>query len=279
MEQESNPLLHEEETVLSNGSDKGLVVNRAVGDVAKTVIASTSELESQDIGPGDAEAVQQVTKLQVTVSEEPNKPVTLKREVTPFSGVLIVVNQFIGSGIFITQSGILDHAGSFGLSLLCWVFGGIIALAGAMCYLELGLLVRKTGGEYAILLEAYSFRKKNRWVEMLGSLVSFLYTWTNVFLLRGVAVSIITLTCARYFTRPFFIGCDVPVAAVKLLALSILSKFNSGASVDHILSNGPMFPIPLSISDSNSISANCSEMSGTVPELEPMSRIEPTSSY
>ena len=104
-----------------------------------------------------------------------------------------------------------------------------MALAGSMCYLELGLLVRKTGGEYAILLEAYSFRKKNRWVEMLGSLVSFLYTWTNVLLLRGVAVSIIMMTCARYFTRPFFIGCEVPEAAVKLIALAILLCSNQWA--------------------------------------------------
>ena len=29
----------------------------------------------------------------------------------------MVINQFIGSGIFITQSGILNYAGSFGLSL------------------------------------------------------------------------------------------------------------------------------------------------------------------
>ena len=110
-----------------------------------------------------------------------------------------------------------------------------MALAGAMCYLELGLLVRKTGGEYAILLEAYSFRKKNRWVELLGSLVSFLYTWTNVLLLRGVAVSIITMTCARYLTRPFFIGCEVPEAAVKLIALAIMRKLATRAILGDVL--------------------------------------------
>ena len=172
---------------------------------------------------GAANTVGNLTPVHSSTEEQ--SKVTLKREITPFSGVFVVINQFIGSGIFITQSGILNYAGSFGVSLLCWVFGGTVALAGAMCYLELGLLVRKTGGEYAILLEAYSFRKKNHWVEMLGSLVSFLYTWTNVLLLRGVAVSIITMTCARYFTRPFFIGCEVPEAAVKLIALSILRKF------------------------------------------------------
>ena len=72
--------------------------------------------------------------------------------------MFVVINQFIGSGIFITQSGILNCARSFGVNLLCWAFGGTVALAGAMCYLELGFIVRKTGlGEYAILLEAYSF--------------------------------------------------------------------------------------------------------------------------
>lgn len=187
-------------------------------------ISSASEHDSSAGVVSGTAGTGLTTNSSSTCAVEQNK-VTLKREITPLSGVFVVINQFIGSGIFITQSGILNYAGSFGLSLLCWVFGGMVALAGAMCYLELGLLVRKTGGEYAILLEAYSFRKRNRWVEMLGSLVSFLYTWTNVLLLRGVAVSIITMTCARYFTRPFFIGCEVPETAVKLIALSILRRF------------------------------------------------------
>ena len=149
----------------------------------------------------------------------------LKREITPLSGISFVVGQLIGSGIFITPSNILGYTGSFGLSIACWIIGAVVALAGALCYFELGLLVRKAGGDYAILLEAYSFRKKNRWVEMLGSLVSFLFTWTTVFVLRGASVSIITLTCARYLTRPFFIGCEVPESVVKLIALAALSRF------------------------------------------------------
>ena len=150
----------------------------------------------------------------------------LRREITPLSGIGFVVGQLIGSGIFITPSEILNYTGSFGLSLVCWGIGAVVALAGSLCYFELGLLVRKAGGEYAILLEAYSFRKKNPWVEMLGSLIAFLFTWTTVFVLRGASVSIITLTCARYLTRPFFIDCDVPESVVKLLALTVLSMFD-----------------------------------------------------
>ena len=152
--------------------------------------------------------------------------IALKREITPLSGIGFVVGQLIGSGIFITPSNILAYTGSFGLSIVCWIIGAVVALAGALCYFELGLLVRKAGGEYAILLEAYSFRKKNPWVEMLGSLVSFLFTWTTVFVLRGASASIITLTCARYLSRPFFIGCDVPGNVVKLIALSVLRMFS-----------------------------------------------------
>ena len=207
-----------DEHYLSPGSERELLFENRDDKASYVNSAGVSSSEE-----GAANPVGSLTTVHSGTAEKQSK-VTLKREITAFSGVFVVINQFIGSGIFITQSGILNYAGSFGVSLLCWVFGGTVALAGAMCYLELGLLVRKTGGEYAILLEAYSFRKKNRWVEMLGSLVSFLYTWTNVLLLRGVAVSIITMTCARYFTRPFFIGCEVPEAAVKLIALAIICK-------------------------------------------------------
>jgi hypothetical protein len=41
-------------------------------------------------------------------------------------------------------------------------------------------MIRKTGGEYAIFLEAYSFQKKNSFVEMLGSMVSFVATPVNL---------------------------------------------------------------------------------------------------
>ena len=168
--------------------------------------------------------LQKAKNLTDAEGPDPGK-LALKREITPLSGIGFVVGQLIGSGIFITPSNILGYTGSFGLSIACWIIGAVVALAGALCYFELGLLVRKAGGEYAILLEAYSFRKRNRWVEMLGSLVSFLFTWTTVFVLRGASASIITLTCARYLTRPFFIGCDVPENVVKLIALAALRRF------------------------------------------------------
>ena len=176
---------------------------------------------SVDVGVSVHESGPGTTQVE---GEAAARGISLKKEITPLSGIGFVVGSLIGSGIFITPSVILNYSGSFGVSLVCWVFGAFVALAGALCYLELGMVVRKTGGEYAIFLEAYSFHKKNTFVEMLGSMVSFLYTWTSVLVLKSSSASIVTLTCARYLIRPFFIGCDIPENSVKLLALAIISK-------------------------------------------------------
>ena len=180
---------------------------------------------SEEVGTKSKLSQMLVQKAKNLIETEREKKVALKKEITPLSGISFVVNQIIGAGIFIAPSIVLSYTGSFGLSLMCWIFGGVVALGGALCYFELGLLVRKSGGDYAILLEAFSFKKKNWWVEMTGSLVSFWYVWTSVIVLKGTSVSIISLASARYLTRPFFIGCEVPEPVVKLLALAIISKF------------------------------------------------------
>ncbi len=151
----------------------------------------------------------------------------LKRELNLFSAVAYLVGTIIGSGIFITPRTILCRTGSFGTSLIVWVIGGIAAMAGGLCYIELGLLVRKSGGEYSFIKEAYSFKKKYRVLELLGSLLSFLYIWCSVFVIRSSSLAVITLTCAQYLIQPFYIGCnsnDIPDSAVKLISLTIISK-------------------------------------------------------
>ena len=183
-------------------------------------------LEKGDRFDDDGASVDVGVNLQESGPErlvEGEGKITLKKEITPLSGVGFVVGSLIGSGIFITPSVILNYSGSFGVSMVCWVFGAFVALAGALCYFELGMVVKKTGGEYAIYLEAFSFHKKNACVEMFGSMVAFVYTWTSVLVLKSSSTSIITLACARYLIRPFFIGCEIPEKSVKLLALTIIS--------------------------------------------------------
>ena len=148
----------------------------------------------------------------------------LHRDIGLVMGVGLVVGNIIGSGIFITRNDVLCLTGSFGLAIIVWATGAIISLFGALSYAELGTMITKAGSEYAYILEAFSFKRRNPWLELLGSMLSFLFTWTSIFLFRGASLGILTLTFGRYISRPFFIGCEIPAGVDRLLALAALRE-------------------------------------------------------
>ena len=153
------------------------------------------------------------------------KKVTLKRELGFITSTAMLFNIFLGSGIFFAPSNILQHSGSFGFSLCLWAFGGVFALSGALCYLELALMVKKSGSTYTFIKEAFSFGRRKPWMERVGSLCGFQVAWIQVVILQPLAHSIILVTLGRYLCRPFFITCDhMPLYAVKCLALFVSSK-------------------------------------------------------
>lgn len=154
-----------------------------------------------------------------------SRNITLRKELNLISGTAVVVGLMIGSGIFITPSSILFYSRSFGLTLVLWVVGGLIALVGGLCFCELGVLIKKSGSTYTFIREGYSFRRRKPWLSMIGSLLSFLNIWSATVVSQPTAIAIALLTFGRYICRPFFIGCsEVPIIPVKMLALSALGK-------------------------------------------------------
>jgi len=70
------------------------------------------------------------------------------------TGISLVVSNVIGVGIFTTTGWLaveIPNAAAYRV----WVLGGVLALAGALCYGELGARLPKAGGEYAFLKETY----------------------------------------------------------------------------------------------------------------------------
>ena len=74
-------------------------------------------------------------------SSEADVLVKLKRTVGLFSGISLIVGTMIGSGIFVSPTGLLERTGSVAMSLLVWTACGIVSMFGALAYAELGTMI------------------------------------------------------------------------------------------------------------------------------------------
>ncbi len=101
----------------------------------------------------------------------------LVRQLGFFDSVMVVVGIVIGSGIFLTTGIMAKSIPSAGLILLAWLVGGLLTLAGALTYAELGAAMPEAGGQYVYLREAY------------GPMSGFLFGWILflVYLTGGIA--------------------------------------------------------------------------------------------
>jgi len=142
----------------------------------------------------------------------------LGKELSLVHGVGYIAGSIIGSGIFISPNGVIEQAGSYGMALIMWGLGGLLAIGGALCFCELGNFVKKSGGEYAYIQKGFSFKDRNHFAVLLGSLMSFLYTWTSTFCIRPMSIAIIILTFGTYLVKPFYLDCDVPTEIVKMVS-------------------------------------------------------------
>ena len=78
---------------------------------------------------------------------------------------MIVVGGIIGGGIFFTPADVARSLPSGAWILGMWALGGVVALAGALTYAELGAMLPDAGGPYVYIRDAF------------GELAAFLYGW------------------------------------------------------------------------------------------------------
>ncbi|MDU4890195.1 MAG: amino acid permease [Clostridium sp.] len=152
-----------------------------------------------------------------------------KREIGVFGGVSIIGGIMVGSGIFYLGSYVIERTGmNLGLSLICWIIGGLISLMGGLCYAELGSAMPRAGGRLLYLNEAYH------------PSVGFLAGFTD-WLLGGpgsvAAIAIALPTALRFFIDINDTGIKV-FAIVLIIGLTIYNCF--GVKLASILQNVSM---------------------------------------
>lgn len=172
-----------------------------------------------------------------TSTTEPNKS-EFKQEIGVFGGASIIGGIMIGSGIFYLGSYVLMRTGmSMGLSLLCWIIGGIVSLLGGLCFAELGASRPVAGGMVVYLNEAYH------------PIAGFLFGFTS-WLISGAgsiaAVAIALPTALRAFVGLSDIAIKI-IAIGLIIGLSIYNYF--GVKKASILQNISMVAklIPIAI--------------------------------
>jgi APA family basic amino acid/polyamine antiporter len=90
---------------------------------------------------------------------------TLLRGLTLTDAVSLVVGTVIGTGVFLKTAVMAQQLGTPSLVLLAWLAAGLLSLAGALTYAELGAMFPQAGGEYVYIGKAY------------GDAPAFLYGW------------------------------------------------------------------------------------------------------
>ncbi|XP_028816667.1 cystine/glutamate transporter isoform X1 [Denticeps clupeoides] len=134
----------------------------------------------------------------------PEGKVELRKKVTLLRGISIIIGTIIGAGIFISPKGIIKNSGSVGMSLVVWIACGVLSLFGALSYAELGTSIKKSGGHYTYILEAF------------GPLAAFVQLWADLIAIRPAGLAVISLAFGRYILEPIFMPCGVPELAIKL---------------------------------------------------------------
>jgi amino acid transporter len=126
-----------------------------------------------------------------------------------FDGVAIMVGLVVGIGIFKTPALVATHVDSEAMFLGVWVAGGLVTLAGALCYAELASAYPHAGGEYHFLRRAY------------GAQVAVLFGWARGTVIQTGAIAAVSFVYGDYANQLIPLGPSGPAlhaaAAVALL--------------------------------------------------------------
>ena len=110
----------------------------------------------------------------------------IERQLTLFDTSCIIVGIIVGAGIFETAPEVARSQSSLLGLVLVWLFGGLLSLAGALCYAELATTYPEAGGDIVYLERAY------------GDWAGFLFGWANALVIRPGSIAAVAFAFARY---------------------------------------------------------------------------------
>ena len=108
-----------------------------------------------------------------------------------FDAISMIVGIVIGVGIFQSTPIVAQHVTGMGSLYLCWLFGGIFSLCGALCSAELASAFPNEGGDYVYLSKSF------------GRPVAFLLAWCEFWIVRPGSIGAMAFVMANYASQMF----------------------------------------------------------------------------
>lgn len=128
--------------------------------------------------------------------------------------LLLFIGSVIGSGIFLTPGLILQRVdGSVGLSLLVWVFGGILSLLGALTYAELAAANPEAGGLYCYIRDGF------------GRAPAFLYGWCLFLVIASGTIAALAHAFTRYLAEIIPLS-PIAINIVAVVMIAVVTAVN-----------------------------------------------------
>ena len=145
---------------------------------------------------------------------------TLPRRFGIWAALAMIVAEVMGVGIFLTPAGMVRTLGSPTLVLGVWALMGLLSVAGALCYAELGTRFPEAGGGFVFLREAF------------GKRTAFVYGWMSLLVLDPGLTAALGVGLAQYLLALFGGSARlVPALAIGgILAVSAITMLGAESS-------------------------------------------------
>ncbi|XP_023345286.1 b(0,+)-type amino acid transporter 1 [Eurytemora carolleeae] len=178
---------------------------------SRSIETKEEKRDSDQYLESDDSTVQKDENSDAISSETEQAQVNLKRNVGLFSGISLIVGTMIGSGIFVSPTGLLERTGSVGMSLCVWTACGVVSMLGALSYAELGTMITSSGAEYGYFMQAF------------GPFSAYMFSWVSTMIIKPSQLAIICMSFAEYAVEAFTSECDPDPFIVQIAGASTVA--------------------------------------------------------
>lgn len=160
-------------------------------------------------------------------SPPPDTSATPARHVSVLYVVMVAVAMVVGAGIFRSPAEIAANAGSSFGFFAAWIAGGLISLAGALCFAELATMLPSAGGDYHFLKTTY------------GKSVAFLFAWARFAVINTGSIALLGFVLGDYANSVWSLGPHGSswYALITIVAMTVfnLKGLYTGQAADYAM--------------------------------------------